>query len=103
MSVAPERPKVFLSTAITIFIISLTPCLLLILLLPKQNYFLSILPFIGVYWLQRFLPKLLFSDECKQYMLELKKYRKEVKKQSVLNVDGLQSDDTTNKTPNEHK
>ncbi|WP_412970784.1 hypothetical protein [Glaciecola sp. MF2-115] len=103
MLVAPERPKGYLSTAIAIFVISLAPCLLLIVFLPIGNYFLLLLPFIGTFLLQRFLPRFLYNDECKQYNLELEKYRKQVKKQSALTTDGLQNEAANDKAQNKNK
>jgi hypothetical protein len=96
MLVAPQRPKGYLSTAIIIFIISLA-------LLPIGNYFLSLLPFIGTFLLQRLLPRFLYNDECKQYNRDLEKYREEVKKQSVLTLDGMQNEAANDKAQNKNK
>jgi hypothetical protein len=103
MLIAPQRPKGYLSTAIIIFIISLAPCFFIFVLLPIGNYFLLLLPFIGTFLLQRLLPRFLYNDECKQYNRDLEKYREEVKKQSVLTLDGMQNQAANNKAQNKNK
>jgi hypothetical protein len=103
MLIAPERPKGYFSTTIAIFLISLVPCFLLLELLPRGHFFISLLPFVSVFLVQKYLPKFLYNDECQQYKRDMKIYRKEIKKQSALTLDGLQGGDKNNEGKNKHE